>query len=71
MDQYLRLLKETIDTGVMQQNRTGTPAKFIPGGKLKYFRDGFNPEMVDRISPKDVQLIGYDPHPAIDFEMAK
>lgn len=36
----------------------------------EYHRDGFDPYKITEIHPKDVELLGYDPHPKIDFKMA-
>lgn len=48
-----------------------------PDGSLNPFHpdyveqiDKFQPEWIDRIEPSQVWLDGYDPHPAIKFEMA-
>ena len=36
----------------------------------EFFRDGFCPEAVEKINPHQIQLIGYEPHESIKFDMA-
>lgn len=46
------------------------PQLFFADGAHEFHRDGFDPEKVSSIEPNMLALEGYDPHPAIKFDMA-
>lgn len=62
MKQYLQLLKDVLETGQLEHNRTGIPTLTLPGAMLKFdLKDGFPAVTTKKLMFKQViaELIGF------------